>query len=45
MEPFLFAAVCVAVLAILDVLAIAFGADSRDGFHETEREPRLRRGF
>lgn len=45
MEPFLFAVVCIAALAILDVVAIAFGADSRDGFRESDWEPRSRRGF
>jgi hypothetical protein len=45
MEPFLIAVVCIAALAILDALSIAFGADSRDGFRETDLEPALRRGF
>ena len=48
MEPFLFAVVCIAALAalaVLDVLAIAFGAYSRDGFRGSDWEPPSRRGF
>jgi len=45
MEPFLFAVVCIAALVIFDVLAITYGADSRDRFRPSDREPPSHRGF
>jgi hypothetical protein len=34
MEGLLFAAAAVAALVIIDMLAIAFGTDTRDGFRQ-----------
>jgi hypothetical protein len=45
MEPFLFAVVCIAALVIFDILAIKYGADSRDRFRRPDWESSSRRGF
>ncbi len=45
MEPFLFAVVCIAALVIFDILAIKYGADSRDRFRPSDWEPSSHRGF
>jgi hypothetical protein len=40
MEGFLFACAAIAALVIVDMLALAFGIDSRDGFTNSHREIR-----